>query len=201
MSKENKTTEQVHRVSKNRVVYRYLDGRAPGYYVREWFPFAKKNATKTLNTEDLDIAIERAKRIHLEPSGGVSKKGTPLPTYGYTFEKVTAARAGQIAELIFEDMMRKQNYEVSKPVVDEYGYDYILGRDNKFYKVQVKSTHQQKGAVNLSTRDGRLYKDLVDYLAYINFDESRLYFMPTEKLPDKPRLPFSELQMYTIDFK
>ena len=200
MSKKNKTTEQVHRISKTRVVYRYTDGRAPGYYVREWFPFAKKNATKTLDTEDLDIAIERAKRIQLEPSG-LSKKGTPLPTYGYKFGKVTAARAGQIAELIFEDMMRKQNYEVSKPVVDEYGYDYILGRDNKFYKVQVKSTHQEKGAVNLSTRDGRMYKDLVDYLAYINFEESRLYFMPTEKLPDKSRLPFSELRMYTIDFK
>lgn len=79
-------------------------------------------------------------------------------------------RNGCVAEYRFAVMAMQNGFEVSFPLLDSSVYDCILDKDNKFYKIQVKSTIKkpidQKAVHAVLNNSKSLYtKERIDYFA------------------------------------
>jgi hypothetical protein len=125
-------------------------------------------------------------------------------TMSYKFRDNISDRTGIIAELIFEEQMLHKKYEVYKPVVDRTGVDYLVEKDGKMYKFQVKSTirpYESKRSIKITTRGKKHYSSLCDYIAYLDLDDNAMYILPTKDLPlDKQSIPFSRIRDYSTTF-
>ena len=54
---------------------------------------------------------------------------------------------GDIAEAYAAAKMLEKGWEVSKPLGDNYTYDYVVKIDDKFEKIQVKSSSYKNGVI------------------------------------------------------
>lgn len=106
-------------------------------------------------------------------------------TYAGTikFRSGTGIQVGAMSELIFESIMSSQDYVVSKPIVDEFGIDYILYKDGQYKKVQVKGTGKSSTVCLTNAHKSKYYKNLVDYIAFVSFPNNMLYMIPTDIIP------------------
>ena len=171
------------------------------FYVKE-YKGNKNTLIRSLDTKDLFVARQKALIVDMQPRP-VPKKYSKIDTT-YKFQDNTSERTGVIAELIFEDHMLHKNYEVYKPVVDRTGVDYIVEKDGKMYKFQVKSTnkpYESKRSIKITTRGKKHYSSLCDYIAYLDLDDNAMYILPTKDLPlDKQSIPFSKIRDYSTTF-
>ena len=171
------------------------------FYVKE-YKGNKNTLIRSLDTKDLFVARQKALIVDMQPRP-VPKKYSKIDTT-YKFQDNTSERTGVIAELIFEDHMLHKNYEVYKPVVDRTGVDYIVEKDGKMYKFQVKSTnkpYESKRSIKITTRGKKHYSSLCDYIAYLDLDDNAVYILPTKNLPlDKQSIPFSKIRDYSTTF-
>ena len=171
------------------------------FYVKE-YKGNKNTLIRSLDTKDLFVARQKALIVDMQPRP-VPKKYSKIDTT-YKFQDNTSERTGVIAELIFEDHMLHKNYEVYKPIVDRTGVDYIVEKDGKMYKFQVKSTnkpYESKRSIKITTRGKKHYSSLCDYIAYLDLDDNAMYILPTKDLPlDKQSIPFSRIRDYCTTF-
>ena len=112
---------------------------------------------------------------------------------------------GRICEDKFKNLMMVKGYQVYTPVEDIWGSDFIISKDGKnFERVQVKSTAQTgKMSFHLMTNhtDKQLYKNLVDYMAFISIMDDVIWLVPVKDLPDKTGMTLSELKKDYEKFK
>jgi hypothetical protein len=107
---------------------------------------------------------------------------------------------GRLCEDKFKNLMMIKGYQVSVPVEDIWGYDFLVSKDGKkFESVQVKSTSNDgstKNSFHLFTNHSQRipYKNLVDYIAFISIMDDKVWLVPSECLPNKTGIALHELK-------
>ena len=103
-----------------------------------------------------------------------------------------SSRMGRIAEHKFELMCLERDIPIFKPVIDNYGIDFIIQRSKKSCRIQVKSTLKKDPARNtykvnvVRGFDGRKYeKGTYDYLVIHIFDLGLWYIIPEKHITAK----------------
>ena len=168
-------------------------------------PGWKSGTHWSLKTKNKDEAIIEAKKKYQDVIG----INQTLKNSLFNAEDVKIATLkkglGRICEDKFKNLMMVKNYQVYTPVEDIWGSDFIISKDGKnFERVQVKSTAQTgKMSFHLMTNhtDKQLYKDLVDYMAFISIMDDVIWLVPVKDLPDKTGMTLSELKKDYEKFK
>ena len=168
-------------------------------------PGWKSGSHWSLKTRNKDEAIIEAKKKYQDVIG----INQTLKNSLFNAEDVQIATLkkglGRICEDKFKNLMMVKNYQVYTPVEDIWGSDFIISKDGKnFERVQVKSTAQTgKMSFHLMTNhtDKQLYKDLVDYMAFISIMDDVIWLVPVKDLPDKTGMTLSELKKDYEKFK
>ena len=159
----------------------------------------KKNICFSLKTKNKEEAIKRAKIKYQELIG--TNQFLENCLFNDEDLKIATLRKGlgRICEDKFKNLMMVKGYQVSKPVEDIWGYDFLISKDGKsFNKVQVKST-SQSGKMNfhLVTNHSAAklyYKQIVDYMAFISILDDTVWLVPVKELPDKTAITLTELK-------
>ena len=172
MFKENTSRKNVELIKK--------ESRS-SYYARKYCGHGKY-VERSLFTDDLEKA--RVKVLHVDIPENAPDKRYNFNNNGYIHIPKKNAEIGVHAELLFAGRMRDLGYEVYKPHVDSWGVDFVVCKDNVYSKVQVKSSAIEKYNIDLRNRSGKRYIDCVDYLAFVSFTENRLYYIPTNDIPE-----------------
>ena len=172
MFKENTSRKNVSLIKK---------GGRSSYYARKYCGH-KKYVERSLFTDDLEKA--RVKVLHVDIPENAPDKRYDFNNNGYIHIPKKNAEIGVHAELLFAGRMRDLDYEVYKPHIDSWGVDFVVCKDNVYSKVQVKSSAIEKYNIDLRNRSGKRYIDCVDYLAFVSFTENRLYYIPTNDIPE-----------------
>ena len=172
MFKENTSREHVSLIKKK--------GRS-SYYARMYCG-NRKYVERSLHTNDLEDA--RVKVLHVDMSENAPDKRYDFNNNGFIHIPKKNAEIGAHAELLFVGRMLDLGYEVYKPFTDSWGVDFLVWKDNVCSKVQVKSSAIEKYNINLRNRSGKRYINCVDYLAFVSFTENRLYYIPTNDIPE-----------------
>ena len=168
-------------------------------------PGWKSGTHWSLKTKNKDEAIIEAKKKYQDVIG----INQTLKNSLFNAEDVKIATLkkglGRICEDKFKNLMMVKGYQVYTPVEDIWGSDFIISKDGKnFERVQVKSTAQTgKMSFHLTTNhtDKQLYKDLVDYMAFISIMDDVIWLVPVKDLPDKTGMSLSELKKDYEKFK
>jgi len=161
-------------------------------------PGWKKSICFSLKTKNKEEAIKQAKIKYQELIG----TNQVLKNCLFNDEDVKIATLrkglGRICEDKFKNLMMIKGYQVSKPVEDIWGYDFLISKDGKiFNRVQVKATSQsEKASFHLVTNhsEKKYYKQIVDYMAFVSVLDDKVWLIPVEKLPDKTGMYLSELK-------
>ena len=88
---------------------------------------------------------------------------------------MNASLKGLLSENAAVSELIARNFNVAKPVVDIYGYDFIVCKNDKYNKVQVRSYHTisqncYKFHCNHGSYANIPYKkDMVDFFIFSNF--------------------------------
>tara|TARA_X000001036_G_C20357312_1_gene675059 strand:- start:66 stop:692 length:627 start_codon:yes stop_codon:yes gene_type:complete len=168
-------------------------------------PGWKSGSHWSLKTRNKDEAIIEAKKKYQDVIG----INQTLKNSLFNAEDVQIATLkkglGRICEDKFKNLMMVKGYQVYTPVEDIWGSDFIISKDGKnFERVQVKSTAQTgKMSFHLMTNhtDKQLYKNLVDYMAFISIMDDVIWLVPVKDLPDKTGMTLSELKKDYEKFK
>lgn len=156
------------------------------YYARKYVG-DKNYKIVSLLTDDLEVARTKVLEIDIPeyiPKKKLNSMGVSLNNQGYTYIPKKPSEIGINAELLFAGRMYDLGYEVYKPHYDVWAADFVVCKDNIYSKVQVKSSAKDNYNVHLRTRDGKRYTNYVDYIAFISFPEGRMYYIPTDKIPE-----------------
>jgi hypothetical protein len=161
-------------------------------------PGWKQRVLKSLNTSYKEEAINQAKIKYQELIG----TNQVLQNCLFNSEDIKIATLrkglGRLCEDKFKNLMMVKGYQVSKPVEDIWGFDFLVSKDGKFWdRVQVKSTSQtNKMNFHLVTnhRDKIHYKQIVDYMTFISIMDDKVWMIPVENLPDKTGISLTELK-------
>tara|TARA_R100001460_G_scaffold52876_1_gene91829 strand:- start:53 stop:679 length:627 start_codon:yes stop_codon:yes gene_type:complete len=177
------------------------------YGVSNWYlrvlkkPAWKKGGFWSLKTEIKEEAIIEAKKKYQELIG----VNQALENSLFNEEDVKIATLkkglGRMCEDKFKNLMMVKGYQVSSPVEDIWGYDFLISKDGiHFYRVQVKSSSKEKTSFHLVTNHSNKvpYKKIVDYMAFISICDDCVWMVPVEDLPDKTGMSLTELKR---DFK
>ena len=104
--------------------------------------------------------------------------------------KLAPKAKGELAEIHFLLAAASQGLIVAKPWGDNQPFDFLVGRDGRFLRVQVKSTTRRLGAsrysVNCSrpARRGPYTAWEIDILAAYVFPEKAWFIIPVQALGD-----------------
>lgn len=161
-------------------------------------PGWKKYIRLSLKTRNKDEAIKQAKIKYQELIG----TNQVLKNCLFNSEDIKIATLrkglGRLCEDKFKNLMMVKGYQVSKPVEDIWGFDFLISKDGKLWdRVQVKSTSQtDKMNFHLVTnhRDKIHYKQMVDYMTFISIMDDKVWMIPVENIPDKTGLSLTELK-------
>ena len=142
----------------------------------------------SLKTKDKQLAIIEAKKKY-QKIVGTHKALEESLFNSEDVEIATSQRGlGRICEDKFKNLMLVKGYQVYAPVEDIWGSDFIISKDGEnFERVQVKSTAQEKNMTfHLCTHhsEKKIYKDVVDYMAFISIKDDAVWMVPSERLPD-----------------
>tara|TARA_R100000030_G_scaffold43621_1_gene32951 strand:+ start:316 stop:951 length:636 start_codon:yes stop_codon:yes gene_type:complete len=141
-----------------------------------------------LRTEDRETAIIEAKKKYAQIVG--TQKVLEESLFNAEDVKIATSQRGlgRISEDKFKNMMMLLGYQVYTPLEDIWGVDFIISKDGKnFERVQVKSTAQDNNmSFHLCTHhsEKKMYKHIVDYMAFISIRDDAIWMVPSEKLPD-----------------
>ena len=96
---------------------------------------------------------------------------------------MSALLKGFLSENAVAHELIARNFEIYKPVIDIYGSDFVICKNNMFYKVQVKSASQldnTKYAFNMQYgTDKKTYEsDMVDFFILHLADINLFYIIP-----------------------
>ena len=182
---------------------------APTWYIKiNKKPGWKQRVFKSLKTSHKEDAIKQAKIKYQELIG----TNQVLQNCLFNPEDLKIATLkkglGRLCEDKFKNLMMVKGYQVSKPVEDIWGYDFIISKDGKnFDRVQVKSTSQDKNiSFHLVTNHSEkiYYKQIVDYMSFVSIMDDKVWMIPVDNLPDKCGLRLSELkkdyEKFIIDY-
>lgn len=142
----------------------------------------------SLRTKDKQLAITEAKKKY-QKIVGTHKVLEDCLFNSEDVEIATSQRGlGRMCEDKFKNLMMVKGYQVYTPVEDIWGIDFIISKDGKnFERVQVKSTAQDNNmAFQLCTHhsEKKIYKHIVDWMAFIAVRDDTVWMVPSEKLPD-----------------
>lgn len=161
-------------------------------------PGWKRGIHKSLKTKHKETAIKHAKIKYQQ----LISTNQTLSNCLFNSEDIKIATLrkglGRICEDKFKNLMMVKGYQVSKPVEDIWGYDFLISKDGKlFSRIQVKSTSQaDKMSFHLVTNHSNkiFYKQIVDYMVFISIMDDKVWMVPVENLPDKVGMTLSELK-------
>lgn len=185
------------------------DGKSTWYLRILKKPGWKKGGHWSLKTANKEEAIIEAKKKYQDLIG----VNQTLKNSLFNPEDVKIATLkkglGRICEDKFKNLMMVKGYQVYTPVEDIWGSDFIISKNGiNFERVQVKSTAQTgKVTFHLTTghSDKKLYKHLVDYMAFISIMDDTVWMIPVENLPDKTGMYLKELkesyEKFKVDYK
>ena len=96
---------------------------------------------------------------------------------------MSALLKGFLSENAVAHELIARNFEIYKPVIDIYGSDFVIWKNNIFYKVQVKSASQldnTKYTFNMQYGgDKKAYEsDMVDFFILHLADINLFYIIP-----------------------
>tara|TARA_R100001463_G_scaffold133536_1_gene195038 strand:+ start:51 stop:677 length:627 start_codon:yes stop_codon:yes gene_type:complete len=164
-------------------------------------PGWKRRYFRSLKTSFKDEAIKLAKIKYQDEMG----TNQVLKNHLFNEEDIKIAGLrkglGRMCEDKFKNLMMVKGYQVSSPVEDIWGYDFLISKDGiHFYRVQVKSSSKEKTSFHLVTNHSNKvpYKKIVDYMAFISICDDCVWMVPVEDLPDKTGMSLTELKR---DFK
>ena len=141
---------------------------------------------RSLGTTNLDEARQKILNFDFgeyEPSDKPSAFGVRLKTMGYEYIPEVPYEIGAFGENIFIGKMCDQGYEVYQPKYDKWGADFVVCKNGKYSKVQVKTTTTSDFRINLHNRAGLRYVEHVDYIALMSLSEKWMYYIPTSNIP------------------
>lgn len=175
-----------------------------------YFRIRKKPGWKSgnhwsLKTQNRDEAIVEAKKMYQKIIG--TNKVLEQSLFNPEDVKIATSQRGlgRICEDKFKNLMMVKGYQVYTPVEDIWGTDFIISKDGKnFTSVQVKATAQTgKMSFHLSTHhtEKKMYKHIVDYMAFISIMDDTVWLVPSQNLPDKTGMMLSELKESYQKFK
>lgn len=160
----------------------------------------------SLYTEDRETAITEAKKKYAKIVG--TQKVLEESLFNAEDVKIATSQRGlgRISEDKFKNMMMILGYQVYTPLEDIWGVDFIISEDGKnFKRVQVKSTAQDNNmSFHLCTHhsEKKMYKHIVDYMAFISIRDDTIWMVPSKKLPDnKTGISTSTLKKEYEEFK
>ena len=142
----------------------------------------------SLQTEDRETAITEAKKKYAKIVG--TQKVLEESLFNPEDVKIATSQRGlgRICEDKFKNMMMIKQYQVYTPLEDIWGVDFIISEDGKnFKRVQIKSTAQDNNmSFHLCTHhsEKKMYKHIVDYMAFISIRDDAIWMVPSEELPD-----------------
>lgn len=175
--------------------YKSIDMSEPRWYLNINLknPQGKKrfNKKRSLGYSTKEMSVNDPK-LYREAKKILAKTlGTPFDDSEVVFSTddlkfATQAKSiGRISEDKFKNLMMFNGYQVSTPVEDLWGYDFIVTNgDGKFDTVQVKSTTRTGKYFSLQSTKGIPYKGRVSHLACVHFQSQEIYYIPTNKLPE-----------------
>mgnify|MGYP001364641493 CR=1 FL=1 len=181
----NKYTQEKIDLNEDAFLYKRGDSSSPFYYLRiAKQPHWKNNKIISLRTRDKDKALKKAQKEYdqIIQSENLVKKSL--------FDKedieiaTRNAGLGRIAEDKFKNLMLIKGYQVYTPVEDIWGVDFVLIKDGKTLTVQLKSSNMDKPQWRLENNTKLKYKDTCTHMAFVYIPEGRIWFVPTNILPD-----------------
>lgn len=100
---------------------------------------------------------------------------------------------GDVGELAVQADLAKRGYRIAIPFGDNWDYDLLLCRDDRFERVQVKYTESDGKVVTMRLRTqsvtsgrkvaSKVYtSDLVDWLAVYDRTTDACYYLPSHEL-------------------
>jgi len=102
---------------------------------------------------------------------------------------MNSKQIGNITEVEVMLAFLKQGFNVLSPYGDCERYDFVIEINNKFYKIQVKTSHLEDGKISFNTAsthysDGKCIHDTytkedIDYFATTY--ENQVYLIPVEE--------------------
>ncbi len=111
--------------------------------------------------------------------------------------KLAPKAKGELAEIHFLLAAASQGLIVAKPWGDNQPFDFLVGRDGRFLRVQVKSTTTRLGAsrylINCDrpARRGPYTAREIDVLVAYVFPENAWFIIPVQDLGDVRRISVS----------
>ena len=166
-------------------IYLRGDRVNPNYYLRiVKQPHWKNVKIISLKTANKDKAIKKAKKEYDE----IMSTDNLVKTRLFNKEDMEIATRnaclGRIAEDKFKNLMLIKGYQVYTPVEDIWGVDFVLIKDREIFTVQLKSSNKDKPQWRLENNTKVRYKDTCTHMAFVYLPEDRVWFVPTNILPD-----------------
>jgi hypothetical protein len=114
--------------------------------------------------------------------------------------ELTTKRRGELAELAFAFKAATRGFHIAKPYGDSERYDFVLGNEQRFWRVQVKSTTTLlNGLYHLNSHrrlQGRAvpyHIGEIDFLAAYIFPEDAFFILPIRLIHGRASLLFAPL--------
>ena len=181
----NKYTKDKIVLNDNSYLYLRGDRSSPFYYLRiAKQPHWKDVKIISLKTKDKDKAIKKAKKEYDEIMSTDNLVKTRLFNKEDMEIATRNAGLGRIAEDKFKNLMLIKGYQVYTPVEDIWGVDFVLIKDREIFTVQLKSSNKDKPQWRLENNTKVRYKDTCTHMAFVYLPEDRVWFVPTNILPD-----------------
>ena len=181
----NKYTQEKIDLNEDAFLYKRGDRSSPFYYLRiAKQPHWKDVKIISLKTKDKDKAIKKAKKEYDE----IMSTDNLVKRRLFNKEDIEIATRnaglGRIAEDKFKNLMLIKGYQVYTPVEDIWGVDFVLIKDREIFTVQLKSSNKDKPQWRLENNTKVRYKDTCTHMAFVYLPEDRVWFVPTNILPD-----------------
>ena len=181
----NKYTQEKIDLNEDAFLYKRGDRSSPFYYLRiAKQPHWKDVKIISLKTRDKDKAIKKAKKEYDE----IMSTDNLVKRRLFNKEDIEIATRnaglGRIAEDKFKNLMLIKGYQVYTPVEDIWGVDFVLIKSEKTLTVQLKSSNMDRPQWRLENNTKVRYKDTCTHMAFVYLPEDRVWFVPTNILPD-----------------
>ena len=158
------------------------------YYMRiAQQPHWKNRYVKSLKTPDKEKALKKAKKEYDKVME--EQRFVQASIFNKEDLQVASSQAGigKLGEDRFSALMMIKGYQVYKPEVDVWGRDVILYKDGKWMPTQVKTTGINGNSwhfQNNSSKNKIKYKKVCTHMAFIHLLENRIWFIPSDKIPN-----------------
>tara|TARA_B100000902_G_C27002243_1_gene760460 strand:+ start:144 stop:764 length:621 start_codon:yes stop_codon:yes gene_type:complete len=183
-------------------IYRrtYDDRKSHVYYIRiAQQPHWKNRYQKSLKTTDRELALKKAKKEYDKVME--EQRFVQASIFNKEDLQVASSQAGigKLGEDRFSALMMIKGYQVYKPEVDVWGRDVILYKDGKWMPTQVKTAKINGNSWQFQTNHSKnkiKYKEVCTHMAFIHLLENRIWFIPSDKIPNVNTMAHSLFKSY-----